>query len=427
MLAIEGGHEVIVEAGKAPVVDGRPEERMRVGCGSATVGIFARQWFGEVDEVIVRGRSHHRRADRAPGRPRARHAACRHPRARAASRRRGATSRSPIPASAGAAPTSPIRWRSSKRSTPRRPGRAFGCCSPPPPARTRSIACSTRSFSPCPPRCRRRCAESSTASAKTASRRSAPCMFMAGAGGSLRAGVTNNPVRLTRSVAAGETRVTMGGAPVYVWPGGGITVMVDVTRMPKGSFGYVPTPAIVAPMEFTLPRDLYEGLGGHAGDIVSVADMLAAVAARRASTPGAATIPGLSRPRRGRHERADTHQRVPLPLAGRGQGRGSSALATPDPALPRKGGGMAHDYRLEDQVGFILRRAHQRATGIFNAVMEEFSITPTQFAALAKLHDLGERVAKRARPPDRHGPGDDFWRGEPPDQTRLHRAVGRRE
>jgi hypothetical protein len=85
-------------------------------------------------------------------------------------------------------------------------------------------------------------------------------------------------VRLTRSVAAGETRVTMGGAPAYVWPGGGITVMVDVTRMPKGSFGYVPTPALVAPIEFTLPRTLYEGLGGHAEDIVPAADMLAALA-----------------------------------------------------------------------------------------------------------------------------------------------------
>ena len=49
----------------------------------------------------------------------------------------------------------------------------------------------------------------------------------------------------------------------------------------------------------------------------------------------------------------------------------------------------AGSYRLEDQVGFALRRAHQRATGIFNAVMGEFSVTPTQFAALAKLHDLG--------------------------------------
>ena len=87
-------------------------------------------------------------------------------------------------------------------------------------------------------------------------------------------GVTENPVLLTRSVAKGETRVTMGGAPVYVWPGGGITVMADVTRMPKNAFGYVPTPAIVAPMEFTLPRALYERLGGHSADIVSVGDII---------------------------------------------------------------------------------------------------------------------------------------------------------
>jgi MarR family transcriptional regulator, lower aerobic nicotinate degradation pathway regulator len=47
-------------------------------------------------------------------------------------------------------------------------------------------------------------------------------------------------------------------------------------------------------------------------------------------------------------------------------------------------------YVLEDQIGFILRRVHQRATEIFNAVMEGFDITPTQFAALSKLHDIGE-------------------------------------
>ena len=52
-------------------------------------------------------------------------------------------------------------------------------------------------------------------------------LFMGGAGGSLRAGVTVNPVRLTRSVRSRLTRVTCGGAPVFVWPGGGITLMVD--------------------------------------------------------------------------------------------------------------------------------------------------------------------------------------------------------
>jgi hypothetical protein len=88
-------------------------------------------------------------------------------------------------------------------------------------------------------------------------------LFMGGAGGSLRSGVTENPVRLTRSVKDALTRVTSGGAPVYVWPGGGITFMVDVTRLPAGAFGYVPTPALVAPIEFTLKLSDYAALGGH--------------------------------------------------------------------------------------------------------------------------------------------------------------------
>jgi DNA-binding MarR family transcriptional regulator len=46
-------------------------------------------------------------------------------------------------------------------------------------------------------------------------------------------------------------------------------------------------------------------------------------------------------------------------------------------------------YVLEDQIGFRLRRAHQRATDIFNSTMAEFGLTPTQFAALAKLDDEG--------------------------------------
>jgi hypothetical protein len=99
-------------------------------------------------------------------------------------------------------------------------------------------------------------------------------LFMAGAGGSLRAGVTENPVRLTRSVKQMLTRVTCGGAPAYVWPGGGITLMVDVTRLPDNAFGYVPTPALVGPIEFTLRRDDYEALGGHMACIRSLEAVL---------------------------------------------------------------------------------------------------------------------------------------------------------
>jgi hypothetical protein len=100
-------------------------------------------------------------------------------------------------------------------------------------------------------------------------------LFMAGAGGSLRAGATVNPVALTRSVNQTLTRVTCGGAPVYVWPGGGITFMVDVTLVPPGAFGYVPTPALVAPLEFTLRRDDYAALGGHMDAIVPMDEVLA--------------------------------------------------------------------------------------------------------------------------------------------------------
>ena len=48
-------------------------------------------------------------------------------------------------------------------------------------------------------------------------------------------------------------------------------------------------------------------------------------------------------------------------------------------------------YVLEDQVGHLLRRAHQRATAIFMARLgERFDLTPTQYAALVKLRDEGE-------------------------------------
>jgi hypothetical protein len=106
-------------------------------------------------------------------------------------------------------------------------------------------------------------------------------LFMAGAGGSLRAGATVNPVALTRSVNRTLTRVTCGGAPVYVWPGGGITFMVDVTRVPPGAFGYVPTPALVAPLEFTMRLDDYAALGGHMDAVVPIGDVLARPDVRR--------------------------------------------------------------------------------------------------------------------------------------------------
>lgn len=62
----------------------------------------------------------------------------------------------------------------------------------------------------------------------------------------------------------------------------------------------------------------------------------------------------------------------------------ATKTAPPAPLKPAKNG-----YVLEDQIGFLLRKAHQRATLIFNEIMARFDITPTQFAALAKIDDEG--------------------------------------
>ena len=45
-------------------------------------------------------------------------------------------------------------------------------------------------------------------------------------------------------------------------------------------------------------------------------------------------------------------------------------------------------YRLDDQVGFILRQATQRHATIFASGIGG-GLTPTQWAALAKLHEAG--------------------------------------
>lgn len=51
------------------------------------------------------------------------------------------------------------------------------------------------------------------------------------------------------------------------------------------------------------------------------------------------------------------------------------------------------DYVLEEQVGFLMRRAHQRHVAIFQRVMGESGATPTQFAALSKLAD-GQEISQ---------------------------------
>ena len=272
-LTIDEGAKVIVQAGKPPIVNDVPEERMRVGCGSATIGMFAKQWLGKVDDVVVvddhiTGVLSEHQAGKLLG-----------------------------------IPETGIKMKG-RRSTPGRyfrvvePGTAWGGTNITDPLSIlgefnsksawrglRLLMVSTTgehyAYFELDAALRPVEKELPIALRESVARIKENCepalstvLFMGGAGGSLRAGVTQNPVKLTRSVKDALTRVTCGGAPVYVWPGGGITFMVDVTRMPENAFGYVPTPALVAPIEFTLKLSDYAALGGYVDSVRTLSSIM---------------------------------------------------------------------------------------------------------------------------------------------------------
>lgn len=272
-LDIEGSVNLVVQAGKAPVIDGEEERLMRVGCGSAAIGMFASQWVDHVDEVIVvddhiTGVLSEHQAGRMLDIP----------------------------------PTG-VRVRG-RRSTPGRyfqvaePGTGWGGTDIEEPLtiiqtidektawpglRLLMVSTTGEQFAyfeldsdlnPKPldiPDALKRSVDLISENCEPSV---CSVLFMGGAGGSLRAGVTENPVRLTNSVKNSLTRVSCGGTSAYVWPGGGITVMANVLDMPSNSFGYVPTPALVAPIEFTMRLEDYVALGGHVKNVRSIEEVL---------------------------------------------------------------------------------------------------------------------------------------------------------
>lgn len=298
-LTIEGGATVIVEAGRPPVINGERELRMRVGCGSATIGMFAKQWRGLVDEVVV-----------------------------VDDHITGVLSEHKAGTYLGVKPTG-IKIKG-RRSTP---GRYFRVAAPGTGWGGTDITDPLAILGPFDPKHARPGltlmmvgttgedaayfvldddlrpvgAEMPGPLAAIAERIRDNCepalcsvLFMAGAGGSLRAGVTENPVLLTRSVRESLAYVTNGGAPVYLWPGGGITYMVDVARMPDNAFGHVPTPAIVGPIEFTMRLEDFRRLGGHMDSVVAVSEV-----ARGERVRGEEWRPGNPWPFARRHYRWD--------------------------------------------------------------------------------------------------------------------------
>ena len=68
--------------------------------------------------------------------------------------------------------------------------------------------------------------------------------------------------------------------------------------------------------------------------------------------------------------------------------RGTPAPVASKP-IAAKPTGTATTFTLDAQVGYLIRRAHQRACSIFADAMTRFDLTPTQFAALARIDEMG--------------------------------------
>jgi hypothetical protein len=261
-LRIEGGSRLEIQVGRPPLINGETPANMRVGCGSATMGLFAPLFKEAADEVIVLD-----------------------------SHLTGLMSEHAAGRFVGAAASGvKLKFR---QSTPGRyfgdHGQGWGGTSITRPQEViagidlavarpglRVLVTETTGTQgalfevaadgnlrevPLTAACRqaleaiRESCEPSLVSA----------IYMGGAGGSARAGVTRYPIELTRAVHRGKAVLTVGGAPVFILPGGGINFMVDVQRVLADFFYWTPTPATICPIEYTVELADYEAMGGHTG------------------------------------------------------------------------------------------------------------------------------------------------------------------
>lgn len=259
-LKVEGGARLELQVGLPPVVEGKEASRMRVGCGSATMGLFAPLFKEAADEVIV--------LDSHLTSLMSEHAAGRFVGARPTGVR--LCFRQSTPGRyfgdhgsgwGGTSIVDPrevirevdmkVAWPGMRILVTETTGERAAMFQVDEKGRLQEVELSERA----------REAVKAVASSCEPSRVSA--LYMGGAGGSARAGVSKYPIKLTQAVHARKAHLTVGGAPAFVLPGGGITFMVDVERVKQGAFYWTPTPATICPIEYTMRLTDYERMGGH--------------------------------------------------------------------------------------------------------------------------------------------------------------------
>lgn len=269
-LEIEDGAKIELSIGKPPVVNDKSEEKMRVGCGSATAGLFAPYIFNAADEVIILD-------GHITG------LFSEHPSGRYLNKKRSGIYIKGQKSTEGRYFLNKGKgWGGTDIENPldvikdvdwdRCPEGMSLLITETTGQKYAFYKVQNRSFVESEPTLEalkfieilRDSCEPSTVSV----------MITAGVGGSARAGVTKNPIKLTRAVHEGKVKVTIGGAKPFIFPGGGINFIVDYGKIKYGSIYMSPTPSFILPVEYTMTLDTFKEIGGHIEAIKSLDEVL---------------------------------------------------------------------------------------------------------------------------------------------------------
>jgi len=267
---VEDGPALELKLGQAPKVDGKSEEMMRVGCGSATSGLFAPYMFDAADEVIVLdGHITGLFSEHPAGRYLKKLRSGIFIKGQKSTEGRyfldkgsgwgGTTIAKPLDV------IKEIDRSKCPEGTTLLVTETTG-------RKSAFYRMKNGAFVEEAPNAHARLFLDTLQDSCQASRVSA--IFAAGVGGSARAGVTKNPIKLTRAVHEGGVTITIGGARPFIFPGGGINFLVDAEMIKYGSIYLSPTPSFVIPVEYTMTLETFMNIGGHVEAIRPLEEVL---------------------------------------------------------------------------------------------------------------------------------------------------------
>ncbi|NIO03945.1 MAG: 4Fe-4S dicluster domain-containing protein [Proteobacteria bacterium] len=259
-LSVKDGAELDLQVGGSPLIDGETTQLMRVGCGSASMGLFAPYFLEAADEVVVLdshliGLFTEHTAGKFIG---ARYSGVR---LKARMSTLGRYFGEHGKGWGGTPIENPLDIVEGVDHDVARPGMTL-LITETTGERSAMFRLNERGrFEPIKLSEKARRAVNVISETCQPSRVSA--IFVGGTGGSARAGVTRYPVRLNEAIHNNRAKLTVGGAPVFILPGGGINFLVDVEKVKVRAFTWVPTPAPVVPIEYTMRTEDYLEIGGH--------------------------------------------------------------------------------------------------------------------------------------------------------------------